>query len=105
MDKETTAQSHAAHRLGAVIDVSGLRMSCELVGDPDSGAGSYNEVQVGDVIRIPTPSTVAFGFVDRVAFETEPSGRRRARAEIDLLGELKTVGARKEPAFVRGISI
>jgi len=104
MDKETTDPSQAAHRLGAVIEVSGLRISCELIGDPD-GSGSYNQVQIGDIIRIPTATTVAFGFVDRVAFEPAPSGRGPARAEVDLLGELKTDRGKREPAFARGVTI
>jgi len=104
MDKETTAPPHAAHRLGAVIEVSGLRLSCELVGEQDGG-GTFNQVQIGDVIRIPTPTTVAFGFVDHIGFESAPSGRGPARAEIDLLGELKSAGGKKEPVFVRGVTV
>lgn len=106
MDKEVTAASHAAHRLGAVIEVSGFRVSCELSGDRDGDAPSYSQVQIGDVIRIPTPATVAFGFVDRVAFDSNASGESHgpARAEIDLLGELKSVDGMAEPVFLRGVT-
>src|SRR5262249_8680118 len=99
MDKEATSPPHTAPRLGAVIEVSGIHVSCELLGDMPDSAGSYNQVQIGDVIRIPTPTTVAFGFVDHVTFESAPSGRGPARAEIDLLGELKPVPGRKDPVF------
>jgi DNA helicase HerA-like ATPase len=105
MDKESTSPPHTAPRLGAVIEVSGIHVSCELPGDMPDSPGSFNQVQIGDVIRIPTPTTVAFGFVDRVAFESSPSGRGPARAEIDLLGELKPVSGRKDPVFVRGVTV
>ena len=107
MDKELSADSQAAHRIGAVIEVSGFRMSCELLGDGESSDAPYSLVQIGDVIRIPTPTTVAFGFVDRVAFDAAPSGegRGRARAEIDLLGELKAVKGRSDPVFIRGVTV
>jgi DNA helicase HerA-like ATPase len=107
MDNKVAAASQSAHRIGAVIEVSGFRISCELLGERDGGAASYNLVQIGDVIRIPTPTTVAFGFVDRVAFESASSGEARgqARAEIDLLGELKSVDGKVEKAFIRGITV
>jgi DNA helicase HerA-like ATPase len=107
MDKELSADSQAAHRIGAVIEVSGFRMSCELSGDGEGADAPYSLVQIGDVIRIPTPTTVAFGFVDRIAFDAAPSGegRGRARAEIDLLGELKAVKGRTDPVFIRGVTV
>src|ERR1044071_3669680 len=103
MHREAASASKTAHRLGAVIEVSGFRISCELLGDRDGVAPSYNLVQIGDVIRMPTPTTVAFGFVDRVAFDSTSLGQ--ARAEIDLLGELKSVGGKAERAFVRGVTV
>ena len=105
MDKEVSAAPQTAQRIGAVVEVSGFRISCELLGDGE--APSYSLVQIGDVIRIPTPTTVAFGFVDRVAFDpaSPDEARGLARAEIDLLGELRSEGRKKDAVFSRGVTI
>ena len=105
MDKEVSAAPQTAQRIGAVVEVSGFRISCELLGDGE--APSYSLVQIGDVIRIPTPTTVAFGFVDRVAFDpaSPDEARGLARAEIDLLGELRSEGRKKDAVFSRGVTV
>jgi DNA helicase HerA-like ATPase len=100
----------APAQIGAVTEVSGFRLSCRLfdraVGE--NGDCAYMAVQIGALIKILTPTTLAFGFVDKVSFERATSDggdHGSARADIDLLGELQLDEKLTERAFVRGITV
>lgn len=100
---------HEAIQIGWVTEVSGYRVACEMLSHPspaDNGS-QYVAAQVGTVVRIVTPTTFAFGFIDSIAFEAPTAGetRRSARTEIDLLGEISRVGDVASGTFARGISV
>lgn len=98
-----------AIQIGSVTEVSGYRVACEMPGHPASpdGGSQYVAAQIGTVVKIATPTTFAFGFVDCIAFESPAAGetRRSARTEIDLLGEVSRVGDTASGTFARGISV
>ena len=99
---------HEAIQIGSVAEVSGYRVVCEMLAPPSSDSGSqYTSAQIGTVVKIVTPTTFAFGFVDSIAFESPIPGetRRSARTEIDLLGEVSRVGDSTGGVFARGISV
>jgi DNA helicase HerA-like ATPase len=88
-----------------VTEVSGSRLSCRLFAAADGldERGAYKAGQIGALIKIATPSTWAFGFIDNVSIEgaSADTDSIAARAEIDLLGEAQ-VG---RDSFSRGITI
>ncbi len=94
--------------IGRVSVVSGFALTC-ILSDTASAAGAqgFTQLQIGALIKIPTPSTVAFGFVNGLALREgsgEKSGQDHAVCEVELLGELiARPGAR--PMFSRGISV
>src|SRR5882724_1941616 len=100
---------HDTIQIGSVTEVSGYRVVCELMGPPSSMDGTlqHTTAQIGTLVKITTPTTFAFGFVDRIAFEPSSAGdaRRSVRTEIDLLGEVERMGEATSGAFVRGIRI
>src|SRR2546423_929940 len=96
--------------IGIVTEVSGFRLSSQLF---DSAIGhdvdhAYMAGQIGALIKISTPTTMAFGFIDSVAFErstADGDDHGPARADIDLLGELKLDGEITKRTFLRGITV
>ena len=92
-------------QIGFVTEVSGFRLSCRLFEGTEGAreAGAYRAGQIGALIKIATPTTWAFGFIDNVSIEgaSTDTASIRARAEIDLLGEAP-VG---QDAFSRGITV
>jgi DNA helicase HerA-like ATPase len=93
-------------QIGSVTEVSGYRIACEQPQSPLDGPASHAAAQIGTVVKIMTPTTFAFGFVDSIAFQSSAGeARRSARTEIDLLGEVARVGDSAAGVFVRGISI
>jgi len=95
-------------QIGWVTEVSGSRLSCRLFGDsPENDGGAYSAGQIGALIKITTPATVAFGFIDNLAFHgpSIDTDGGQARAEIDLLGEMKTGRADAASVFSRGITV
>ena len=95
--------------IGIVTVVSGFKLSCMLFG-AGSQAGdqaAYEHVQIGDLIKVPTATTIAFGFVDSLALKDPAGGIGRgiAIAEVELLGEIVKRNDGKPPSFTRGISV
>ena len=98
----------AAGQIGAVTDVSGFRISCRLFSGTVGSDVAYKAGQIGALIKIATPTTMAFGFIDRLAFDApsrDMKGGEHARAEIDLLGEMKADAVSGQLVFSRGITI
>jgi len=105
-----SSSASAVIRVGRVCSVSGSRLSCILFDGAveQAAASAYNHVQIGSLIKIPTATTVAFGFVTSLALQTERAGEREremAVAEVELHGELVTRAGRALPVFSRGISV
>lgn len=89
-------------QIGIVVAVSGFKLSCLLFGG-SGGEASYAAAQIGALIKVPTPNSVAFGFINSLEFESAAADAPIAVAEVDLLGEtLKREGA---ASFARGISV
>src|SRR5271170_6888239 len=53
-------------RIGTVSAVSGFKLSCVLFdsASPAANAAAYERAQIGALVKVATPSTVAFGFID-----------------------------------------
>ena len=108
----STGLSSAAHppgHIGMVTVVSGFKLSCMLfgAGTQTGDHAAYEHLQIGDLIKVPTATTIAFGFVDSLALK-DPSGgtgRGIAIAEVELLGEIVKRNDGKPPSFTRGISV
>ncbi len=97
-------------QIGRVSSISGFKVNCILFERAVAAVTSqaYSKLQIGALIRIPTPSTVAFGFINSLALRHETvdqQEREFAVAEVELLGELMPRAAGAPPAFARGISI
>lgn len=56
-------------RIGTVSAVSGFKLSCVLfdAASPAANAAAYERAQIGALVKVATPSTVAFGFIDSLA--------------------------------------
>jgi DNA helicase HerA-like ATPase len=97
-------------QIGQVTTVSGFKLTCLLFANrPDNAAPqAYSQLQIGALIKIPTPSTMAFGFINGLELRHETAGqlvRQFAVADVELLGELAPRVAGGPPAFSRGISV
>src|SRR5579863_3616946 len=95
-------------QIGIVAAVSGFKLSCALFGAEASTIGAaFERVQIGALIRIPTATTVAFGFVHSLNLrnpDAEHPEECIATAEVELLGEL-AARANGNVKFSRGLSV
>ena len=103
-----SAKMQGPGQIGAVTVVSGFKLSCALFG-AEAQAGShaaYERVQIGDLVKVPTSTTISFGFVDSLALKDRSGGGRAvAVAEVELLGEMAARADGAPPSFARGISV
>src|SRR5216683_640026 len=97
----------APGQIGVVTSVSGFKLSCLIFGPstPDGTDAAYTTAQIGALVKVPTLSSSAFGFIDRLNFEYAGTDVQIAVAEIDLLGELTGRASDASARFTRGISI
>ena len=96
-------------QIGVVTAVSGSRLSFALLNSAlvSSGQADYSRAQVGVLVKISTPSTSAFGFIESIAFQRTPAGGPSDSlvvANVELLGEIADGGSESNRAFARGIS-
>ena len=111
--QSTRTQSRAprdAAQIGIVTAVSGSKLSFALLNSALASAGQadYERAQVGALVKISTPSTAAFGFIESIAFQRAPTGGSPdslAIAHVELLGELAARASDGSPKFSRGISV
>lgn len=97
-------------RIGTVSAVSGFKLSCVLFNSasPAANAAAYERAQIGALVKVATPHTVAFGFIDSLALQNpspDVRGQSFALAEVELLGELMARSPGAQHVFARGISI
>lgn len=93
--------------IGRVSTVSGFKLSCVLA-SASAGSEAYEHLQIGTLVKIPTSTTIAFGFIESLALQAgapTQGGRDAAVADIELLGEMVARSAGGLPVFTRGISI
>jgi DNA helicase HerA-like ATPase len=97
----------APGQIGVVTSVSGFKLSCLIFGPstPDGTDAAYMTAQIGALVKVPTLSSSAFGFIDKLNFEYAGTDVQIAIAEIDLLGELTGRASDRSAQFTRGISI
>src|SRR5215470_4109692 len=104
-----STRSRASGQIGTVTVVSGFKLACALFGTgaQTGSQAAYERVQIGDLIKVPTSTTTAFGFVDSLALKDPSSGNGQAVAiaEVELLGEIAAGANGKPPLFSRGISV
>lgn len=105
---QTVSGGQISGQVGIVAAVSGFKISCVLFGTRAATVGAaFERVQVGALIRIPTASTVAFGFIDSLNLrnpDAEHPEECIATAEVELLGELAS-RADGKVKFSRGLSV
>ncbi|HWI27513.1 MAG TPA: DUF87 domain-containing protein [Stellaceae bacterium] len=93
------ASAAAQGQIGSVVAVSGFKLSCRLF----EGRAGYGELQLGALVKVPTATSAAFGFVASIGFVDAAAPAPMAVAEIDLLGE--TLAQAGTLRFARGISV
>jgi DNA helicase HerA-like ATPase len=106
----TAAGGVSPGQIGRVNTISGFKLSCLLYAGATENASSqaYSQLQIGALIKIPTASTEAFGFINGLTLHQEAAGqlvRQFAVADIELLGELLPRRGSAPPVFARGISV
>ena len=89
-------------QIGIIIAVSGFKLSCLLFGGAGAKDAGYGGVQIGALVKVPTASSAAYGFVATLSFADPTQAEPTAIAEVDLLGE--TLGGARG-GFARGISV
>ncbi len=89
-------------QIGIVIAISGFKLSCLLFGGADAHDAGYAGVQIGALVKVPSASSAAYGFVATLSFADPTQAAPTAIAEVDLLGE--TLGGARG-GFARGISV
>jgi DNA helicase HerA-like ATPase len=94
-------------QIGVVVAISGFKLSCLIFGDATGGRDKtpYAAAQIGALIKVPTPSSTAYGFISSLSFEQPSAQSPTAIAEVDLLGEQLGRGANAQKSFSRGISV
>jgi len=97
-------------QIGVVTAVSGSRLSFALLNSAlvSAGQADYGRAQVGALVKISTPTTSAFGFLESIAFQRAPASAAPdslAIGNVELLGELAGPASDSNRIFSRGISI
>jgi len=94
-------------QIGTITEVTGFKLRCIVHADPaaDTVEHSYASAQIGSLVKIPTPRSIAYGFIESLTFQKPESDAPLAFAEIDLLGEKMNTTDRSPGKFMRGISI
>jgi DNA helicase HerA-like ATPase len=93
-------------QIGIIISVSGFKLTCLLFGESGPGANdaAYSAAQIGTLVKVPTPRSVAYGFLASLEFEQTVGDQPLATAVVDLLGEA-TSNRDGKTTFARGISV
>jgi uncharacterized protein len=99
-----------SQQIGIVTAVSGSKLSFALLNSTLTSAthGNYEQAQVGALVKVSTPTTAAFGFIESIAFQrasVNGAADSVAIANVEFLGELAARGSSAGPAFSRGVSI
>jgi uncharacterized protein len=99
------APKRAPGQIGIVTQVSGFKLSCVIFGPstPGGADSAYGSAQIGALVKVPTFTSTAFGFIASLTFEFPGTDMQIAIADIDLLGEL--TGNDAKAKFIRGISV
>ena len=95
------------NKIGRVVSVSGSQLICLLENAGDQPSMSKPEIEVGTIVRMPTPHSMAFAMVRAITIPM-PSATNADEelkiAELELLGEIHEAQNHRPGAFQRGIS-
>lgn len=88
----------ADFKVGHIISVTGAKVTATLIstGDPDASRQLNSAVQIGALVKMPTPASIAFGIVSSLTTgnpSPSPEFGEQWVAEIDLFGEYLTQDA------------
>jgi hypothetical protein len=103
--KARAPAKRAPGQIGVVTQVSGFKLSCVIFGPSTPGGtdSAYASAQIGALVKVPTFTSTAFGFIASLTFEFAGTDMQIAVADIDLLGEV--TGGDAKAKFIRGISV
>ncbi len=97
---------------GYVTAVTGSKVSGVLAQSGDAGAGQSRAVQIGSLVKVLTPQSIAFGVVSSLHIDspsTPPAPTDRRVMEVDLFGEAmisdSDLSADGGFTFQRGVSV
>jgi uncharacterized protein len=94
-------------QIGIITAVSGFKVSCLIFGPSTPGGtdGALSAGQIGALVKVPTVSSMAYGFIASLSLAEPTFEAQVAIAEIDLLGEHTGKRSDGSSKFVRGISV
>src|SRR5260370_36089878 len=80
----------APGQIGVGTTVSGFKLSCLVFGPstPDGADAAYATAQIGALVKVPTLSSTALGFIASLTFEYAGTDVQIPGAGIHLLGEI-----------------
>ena len=95
------------NRIGRVVSVSGSQLIC-LLEDPHDRPGTGKpEIEVGTIVRMPTPHSRAFAMVRAITIPMPSATNAEEElkiAELEILGEIHEAQNHRPGAFQRGVS-
>ena len=110
-DQETGGRFQAAQeekRIGRVVSVSGSQVIVMLENHaPESVQGPGDEVQIGGLVKMRTPTSTLFGMISGLSIpipSEEASASEMRIVEMELVGEAIEKEGMGKPVFQRGVS-
>jgi hypothetical protein len=107
-DFASIATNRVQAQIGVVTAISGFKLCCVLSNAEALGVERVSNPTVGSLIKIPTRSTTAYGFIESLALGTgagQSPGPAEVIAHVDLLGETAANERGDAAVFSRGISV
>lgn len=110
-DRVAAADLPADFMVGHIVSVTGAKVTATLISASDAAAARQlnGAVQIGALVKMPTPESVAFGIVSTLSTgnpSPSPEFGEQWVVEIDLFGEYLKDGAAADGGFnlLRGVS-
>src|SRR5262249_5872043 len=103
VERPTPTPAAAGQPLGRVLSVSGAQASVRLSVDPSNGT-DVARATVGKFLGIRTGQSLVIGVITKICIDPPANGAqaRHATGQVDLLGEIKEIGA--DTHFQRGVT-
>ena len=100
--------SESPPTLGYIVSVTGSKATAVLVNGAAAKPDGANGVQLGALVKIPTPRSLVFGIVNGLSIEqpsSPPAAADRKTIEVDLFGEGLGADGGGDFTFQRGVSV